>query len=716
MSDLKNNSGAKNREKLFPEFSEPTWEEWRQAVDRLLKGAPYEKIMLTDTYEGITLEPMYRQEDLEKVQHKNELPGSGSYVRGTHPLGYKGDGWFIAQEIPYPGHEEFNKALRHDLMRGQNAVNLILDQASQMGLDPDQAKPGQVGKAGTSIASLKGLSSALDGVDLTAIPIYAQAGVASIPFAGLLVSWMKKQDFDLKTLRGSIGMDPIAGLSIYGSLPISLSRAMDELAILTKWATVNAPEVKTVEIYGHSYHNAGASSVQELAISLATSVYYLRELTDRGIDISDAARRFYFAFSVGSNFFMEVAKLRAARMLWSRIVEASGGDSEAQKMTLHARTSSANKSTLDAHVNLLRGTTEAFSAVIGGADSLHVTPFDEPLGLPNEFSRRIARNTQIMLSEESHFDFVADPSGGSWYVESLTQQVAEEAWTLFQEIEGDGGIVESMKSGKIQTMCRETEAKREKNLKTRKDVRVGINQYPNPTEKPLEERLPDYQQLYEQRSEVLQTLRTSSEHEAEVKVLQSMQAICDSNDENVFEEIINAASNGATLGELTNSLRHAEEKSTEVEPLNIHRQTEFFEKLRNAVDEWKNDGPQVFLANVGPIGKYMPRVDFTRSFFQVAGFNVAGDEWFKDVDEAISAAKESGANVVTIVGLDSVYPDSVPAIANAFTDSKVDVIVAGYPKDHIEAFKEAGVKEFIHVKSDCYAILKKLAESMGVFS
>jgi methylmalonyl-CoA mutase len=707
------------KEKLLDEFSIPSLEEWREAVDRLLKGAPYDKIMLTPTHEGLTLQPMYSGKDTEDLPNLENLPGEAPYLRSTKASGYRSNGWFIAQEMPYPTQDEFNRAIRHDLMRGQNAINLLLDEATQLGLDPDFAEKGQVGKGGTSISSISGLSRALEGIDLTAVPIFVQAGVSSLPFAALLIAWMRKNNQDVKKLRGTIGMDPVAGLAILGTLPIKLNRALDEIALLTKWSIDNAPEVKTIEVYGHPYHNAGASSVQEVAIAIATGVFYLREMTERGISVDDAAQRIYFAFSTGSKFFMEIAKFRAARLLWARVVEAAGGNADSQKMFIHARTSEFNKTVFDPHVNLLRSTTEAFSAVIGGVDSLHVAPFDEPLGLPNDLSRRIARNTHIILSEESHFDSVIDPAGGSWYIEKLTNEFAETTWKLFQDIEGKGGVFEALKKDDLHNMIKWTRAGREKSMRTRKDIFVGTNQYPNSTEILLDENLPDYEKLHAERSAQLKALRTSSEHEEEIKVLKSLQAIIDSDFDSVFEEMINAALRGATLGEFTRTMRFAEAESVTVDPLPTDRAAKLFEDLRIAVEKWriyKGDAPQIFLANIGHMGRYMPRVDFTKSFFQVGGFTVEGDKSFETAEAAIEAANESGANVIVVVSTDDKYPESVPAIAEAFKKIKTScVYVAGYPKEHIDAFTEAGVDQFINVKSDVYSVLNDLAESLEVF-
>jgi len=704
------NSSSSGR--LLDEFSETTLEQWHDEVVRLLKGAPFDKKMLTPTYEGITLEPIYSQGDVEQLPHISNTPGESPFVRGTTPLGYRLEPWQIAQELPYPLYNEFNEALRHDLARGQNAVNLLLDEATQAGLDPDYAKPGQVGRGGTSIASVIGLGRALDGVNLAETPIYIQAGSAALPFAALVIAWMRRMGQDVTKLRGSIGFDPLAGLAIHGTLPISLERAYHELALLTRWAKNNAPRVKTISVWTHAWHNAGANAVQEIAFALATGVRYLREMDARGLSVDETARHMQFGFSVGNHFFMEVAKLRAARLLWARVVEASGGGVEAQQMALHGRTSARQRTAYDPYVNILRSTTEAFSAILGGVDSLHVGAFDEALGLPGEFSRRIARNTQLILRDESHLDNVIDPAGGSWYVETLTDRVAHEAWTLFQKIEAEGGMEQALEKGLPQHMTAEIAEQRRAHLASRKDTLVGINMYPNAAERPVEAIVPDYDALHAQRSKRLQDLRTSSEHGKEVQVLFKLGAIMEADPEDVFEAVIEAAAHGATIGEFTKTLRHGDGEKPTVEPLAIERVAVAFEQLRDRVTSFQDERrPSIFLANIGPVAGYMPRVDFTRSFFQVGGFRVAGDDWFESADEAIAAAKTSRAPVVVIVSTDDRYPEIVEPIAKALAP-KAKVILAGLPKEGVEQYKAAGVSEFITIRSDVLQVLTALADNL----
>jgi methylmalonyl-CoA mutase len=675
-------------ERLLSEFPAPTMEQWRDEVIRLLKGAPFEKKMLAATYEGITLQPIYTAEDVKDLPFQDTLPGEWPYLRGTEPLGKRLAGWLVCQELPFPDAKSFNEALHADLERGQNAVNLVLDEAGRHGLDADQAET--VGKGGVSISTYADMVQALEGVD-PATPIALAASAGAVPAAALLVAALKAKKADLSKAHLSLGFDPLGALASKGSLPMSLDQAYDQLADLTKWAVANAPKSLTLVACGRPYHESGANAVQDLAFTLASAVATLRALEARGVSVNDAASRMLIRLSVGGNFFMEIAKLRAMRVLWAQVVRACGGSDEAAKIHLHARSGLFNKTQFDPHVNILRGTTEAFAAVVGGADSIHVAPWDAVLSqIPGDLGRRLARNTQIMLREESRLDQVVDLAGGSWAVETLTHQLCVAAWKLFQEVEAMGGMKAALEAGFPQAKIAEVAAARRKALVQRTDVVVGTNQYPNALEAAPDVKTVDHAAL-----KAALGPKAAASRKGAVKATS-------------FAALVEVAPN-ATLGELM-----VRGEGPKVEALKMHRLVEPFENLRKAVLAGKR-GTQVFLANLGPVGTYMPRLDFTRGFFQVGGFEVADQAWFKTPEEAAKAAIESGAPVVVAVGLDDTYVEAVPVLAKALKAGGVKtVLVAGLLKEQAEAFKAAGVDDFIHVRSDVHAVLSGLAKTMGV--
>lgn len=718
-TDSRNAPSSPPQQRLLDEFEPPSLEAWHQEVVRLLKGAPFEKRMHFETYEGISVRALYTRGDTEDLEHLASLPGDAPFPRATSVLGYRREPWWVAQELPYPDYQEFHAALKEALERGQTAVNLLLDLASQAGRDPDQSPVGAVGFGGTSISSILGLSQALAGVDLEHTPILVQPGSAALPFAAMLVAHLRRERRQVSRLRGSLGLDPLAGLVTHGALPLTLDRAYDELAALTRWAAAQAPHLRTVSAYGFPYHEAGGNAVQELAFTLAAAVHALRELEGRGVDTAVVIPRLQFGFSVGAHFFMEIAKLRAARMLWARIAETSGGG-DSGRMAIHARTAAWGTTAVDPYVNILRGTTAAFAAVMGGCDSLHVEPFDGPLGLPTELARRLARNTQLILRDECHLDAVIDPAGGSWLVESLTAELARKAWELFQRVEAGGGLLAALREGWPQGEVAAVAEQRRRNVAVRKDVLVGTTMYPNASEELPSPRQADPAAFHAVRSRALEALRTSPEHAAAPEALTRLQEILGSAPEELFESLVAAAAVGATIGEMTKALGHGDSAGIRVTPLQVHRGAEAFETLRRRVESWrrKHPGVQVFMANVGPVAGYMPRLDFTKAFFQVGGFSVDGDRSFSGAQEAVAAAVASIAPVVVIVSTDDRYPEVVPAIVTGVKAARPEalVVLAGLPKDHVESFRQAGIDEFIHVRADVPALLGGLADRMGVAS
>ena len=506
-----------------------------------------------------------------------------------------------------------------------------------------------------------------------------------------------------------------------GELPVSLARAYQEMASLTLYAVAHAPRLQTIAVTTHAWHDAGATAVQELGFALATGVEYLRALATRGIAIDDAAPRVRFALSAGSNVFMEIAKLRAARVVWAQAVRALGGSDAASALHLHVRTATFNKTVYDAHTNILRGTTEAFAAIIGGCDSLHVGPFDEVARPPDEFGRRLARNTQIILAEECDLARVIDPAGGSYYIEWLTNEVAQRAWSLFQEMEKAGGMARALAAGVPQKLVAETAQIRADAVARRRTVIVGMNQYPSNREGAPDRKLPDYAAIQQKRAKQVAAFRTACAPEADAEVLDRLATLLNSQPADALEAAIAAALQGATLGEIARTLRADDGPATRVPPVRVHRASQPFEKLRDASARWKTlhgKPPLLFQANIGPSRLYRLRADWTTGFFEVGGFKVAADRDYKDANEAVAAALASGARVVVITAMDETYATVVEPLARALKgqDPGLIVLVAGLPKENEAAWRAAGVDEFVNVASNCLELLTRLLAKIGVLS
>jgi methylmalonyl-CoA mutase len=709
-----------DKTKLLTEFAATPFATWKAQVEAELKGVPYDKKLVTKTYEGIDIQPIYNAQDIEHLEHLKSKPGFGQFARGSSFEGYTAESWEVSQELPYPGPREFSNAARHDLSRGLTALNLNLDAATRAGLDPDSAIEGDVGKGGVSIATLKDLSVALEDVDLEKTSLFVRSGASGLPFAALLGALFKSRELDLKTLRGCIENDPLGVIAHEGTLPQSMEEAYRELAQLTIWAEREAPQLQTVCVHSRSFLEAGGSAVQELAFALAVGAEYLREMEKRGVGVNVVAPRMRFAFSVGPNFFMEIAKFRAARLLWSRIVEAFGGNLCSQSMHIHARTALWNKSKLDPYVNMLRTTTESFSAVLGGVQSLQVTPFDEVFGLPDEFSRRISRNTQILLATEAQLRHVVDPAGGSWAVETLTDEIAQKAWALFQETEAKGGALAALQSGFIQSEVEKVAKAKEAALATRKDIQVGVNQYANLKEKKVEGRKPDYSAIFKSRVAAVGEFRTAFDDVKHAKVIGKLSDLLGVTDEKLVNAAIDAVQAGATLGEITRVIRANDAERPSIKPLNLHRLSDAFEALRENADKFlakTGSRPKVFLAIMGPVSQHKGRGDFSRGFFEVGGFDVVYPKaGFETASAAVEAAKASGAKVVVLCSTDDTYPELVPQLAPALKAAipGVSVILAGQPADQIEAHKASGVDDFIHVRANLLAVLGGLQKKIGV--
>lgn len=702
---------------LLDEFPPATHAAWRAAAEQLLKGAPFDKRMVTRTHEGIDLQPIY---NAPADAGASTVPGAFPFRRGlTGP----GSGpWLIAQELPYPTYEEFNHALRNDLERGQNAVYLALDRASLLGMDPDQAPAETVGSGGASVASIAGFGKALDGIDLTAFPLYAEAGVAGPPFLAIAIAHARKKRLPLTALRGCIGSDPLALLAAEGGIPASPEVLYDEMAVAAEWAEKNAPGLRTIAVSTRPYADGGAHAVEELGVALATGAAYMRALVGRGMHPDHVARQIWFAFTIGPQFFMEVAKLRAARMAWAHVASSFGAHPEAAGMVMHCRTSAYDATKVEPYVNMLRVTTEALAAAVGGCQSMHVGCFDGPVRMPDEFSRRIARNVQILLQSEAHVHRVTDPAGGSWYVESLTSGIAERAWALFQEIEAEGGMAAALVAGTVQKRIAATAARRADALAHRKDVMVGVTNYADPFSMPLPERPDDLHGVRVRRAETLRALRTVPDRAEETAVIDRLSRILETGRDSIMNALIDAAAQGATIGEMGRAWRARRgDASLTAARIPAQRRSAAFEELRAASQAFAartGAPPAVFLATMGPVGQYKARADFAAGFVTAGGCRPIMGTGFAGPEDAVDAAVRSGAPVMVICSTDETYPSLVPAICALVREGRLPlmVVLAGYPQEHIEAFRAAGVEEFIHVRADAVAVLRHLLVRMGVMA
>ena len=687
------------------EFTPPTYDEWKEACIALLKGAPFEKKLFTKTYEGITFSPMYFHADTEPIQPKS-LPGMGDYLRGVSANGYVNSPWLIAQACDETLPKENNDLLKHEIEKGSTVYNVKVDCATKKAKDARQCE--HIGRGGVSLTTLGDVTALLKDLKLDKYPLYVYTGQSALPLLALIIAAVKKNGGDVANLRGVVGANLIGEYAANGELNQTTDKLFDEAATVAKWAVKNAPALKTIFVKSDVFSDGGANDVQEVAYTIAAGVAYLRELLKRGLTIDEAASQIMFGFSMGANFFMEIAKLRAVRPIWSQIVKAFGGNEDSQKIHIHGRPAKFFKTVYDPYVNMLRDTTELFSGVVGGVDSFENSTFDEPVRKGDEFSRRIARNMQIILQEEFGLLQPIDPAGGSWAVETLTKQIKEKIWAEFQVIEGKGGILAALKEGYPQDEIAKVLEARFKAAETRKDRIVGNNMYPNMTEERLDARA-------ESQAENLKVRKVTIDVYLSTVDAKDTIAKISADD---FDSVINAAEAGATIAEIRQALGTAEVET--IKYIEAHRWSERFEALRETTEKFKaetGDNVKIFLANMGPIPQHKARADFSTGFLQVGAFKVLRNNGFATVDEAAAAAKESGADAVVICSTDATYPEIIPALAPKLHEAlpNATVFLAGAaPADLKPTYDAAGIDEYIHVKANCYKILKALQQKKGM--
>lgn len=605
---------AENKEKLFDQFPGVSYEEWRAKVEADLKGADFNKKLVWRTNEGFNVEPIYRAEDIAGLKTTDSLPGEYPYVRGTR----SNNDWLTRQEIIAETPAEANKTALDVLTKGVNSLGFKV------------AEP-----------TVETLETLLDGIDLAKVEVnFDCCPCKALDLANALVAYLQKHNAT-KTFKGSIDFNPLRKALRHGA---QIKTEAVENAKKLIDAVKEVPGVKVIAVDSVLFCNGGAFIFQELGYALAWGAQWLTALTDAGLGIDEVASRIKFNMGVSSNYFMELAKFRAARMLWAQIVEQyKPASADSAKMHVHAATSQFNQTIYDAHVNLLRSQTEAMSAALAGVDSITVVPFDTPYKTPDTFSERIARNQQFLLKEESHLDKVVDPAGGSYYVETLTVSIANEAWKLFLEVEEKGGFFAEVDNGDVQKAVNASCEKRHTDVARRKEILLGTNQYPNINEMAADK-------------------------------IENKECKC-------------ACGN--------------EEKGENA--LLMKRAATDFEALRLATEAASNR-PKVFMLTIGNLAMRLARAQFSTNFFGCAGYEIIDNLGFDTVEAGVDAALEKGADVIVLCSSDDEYATLAPE-AFKYLDGRAEFVVAGAPAC-MDDLKAAGINEFIHVRCNVLETLQ----------
>lgn len=583
----------------FPEFANVSYEAWKQLAEKTLKGAALDSIF-TNTYENITLKPLYTKEDAQSARF--------TQAASLFPI-YRDT---IAQELVGNSLDETNQKVLQAIEHGQSVLHVPLDKATRQGKDSDMALPNEVLQAGAPINCVSDFEHVLQGVPLERHPFLLYTGYWAMPMLAIAAAYSKQSG---SSLSGTIGADPLGCLAEEGYIPFTLRQSFDAIAGTVKWTKQHLPTVRTIFVRTDGYHNAGANAVQELAAALATAVQYVREGIQRGITADDICRQMTFSFSIGTQLFMEIAKLRAIRVLWKKAAESFGA--KETTIHLHTRTSKRTKTLYDHHVNLLRTTTEAFSAIIGGTDTLHVSTYNEASSISEENGERWARNIQHILCGESHLSKVLDPASGSYYVEAITEQLAEKAWKLFQEIETKGGMSASLQQGWLQTSIAETAKQRYRSITALEQKIVGTNVYVKQDE--LRE-IEKYGQLVEK---VQRRVSEIIAYKEQRLLKEYMRQELPLHHEQTLNELVRACSIGMTIGEITALFTGAGEK---IVPIRSMRDAEPFEKLRGATEKYvKRAGiqPHALLMQIGAEAKGQELSSLVKTMLEACGYHVS---------------------------------------------------------------------------------------------
>lgn len=694
-------------------FPPPDLARWRALVDADLKGAPFEKRLVTHTYEGIHVQPLYTAATSGELASAIGASGVGAMTRAARPLGNSVRGWDIRQERAEAELHASNAAIREDLMGGATSILLRFDACARAGLDPTDAHGAALaGRDGLSAYTLDDLDQALQGVHVHMISIALESGAAFLPMSAMLAALWERRGVTPAEARGAFSADPLAVLARDGQLPCSLESSMKDMVDLARWTSDHYPHVSSVRVGTAAYHHAGATATQDLAFSIATALEYLRAMRNGGLRVDQAASQMTFSFAVGCGIFLASAKLRAARRLWARVLDACGAHPDSRAMVMHVRPSKRVLATRDPWVNILRNTACVFAASLGGADAISSTPFDAPLGEPSPLGRRLARNTHHLLMEECQLHRICDPLGGSWYIETLTDELCEKAWVILQAIESRGGMARALNSGWVGEQIDQAMQPRIRNISTRKDVILGVSDFPNPAEHVPRPVPVDRDTIVRRAIERLG--RTG-------KSVLRLTAAPTHAPGGRAAWALELARAGGSVGQITAMMTQDDGRTSVLDaPIQVHPYAEPFERLREAAEHYEHEcgrRPSVHLVVIGTPAERLARVNFCTNLFESGGFDVTGGE----SDGSIAGALESlrgfapHAPIAVICGPDARYPTDVPTLAPALHARGVrTVVLAGNPGANEAALTASGVNRFVYVKCDVVQLLQDLLIEEGV--
>ncbi|PKQ09905.1 MAG: methylmalonyl-CoA mutase [Alphaproteobacteria bacterium HGW-Alphaproteobacteria-12] len=683
-----------------------TLKDWEAAVEKQTGGAGAASLVW-HTPEGIDVKPLYTAQDLERIAEEgfavDTLPGFAPYTRGPQSTMYAGRPWTVRQYAGFSTAEESNAFYRRNLAAGQKGLSVAFDLATHRGYDSDHPRVvGDVGKAGVAIDSVEDMKILFDRIPLDEMSVSMTMNGAVIPILANYIVAAEEQGVTPDQLSGTIQNDILKEFMVRNTYIYPPEASMRIVADIIGFCSRNMPKFNTISISGYHMQEAGATQVQELAFTLADGREYVRAALSAGLDVDDFAPRLSFFFAIGMNFFMEIAKLRAARFLWARIMsEFDPKNPKSSMLRTHCQTSGVSLTEQDPYNNVIRTTVEAMAAVLGGTQSLHTNALDEAIALPTDFSARIARNTQLVIQHETGIPNVIDPMGGSYYVESLTHALASEAWKIIEEVEELGGMTKAVASGMPKLRIEEAAARRQAKIDRGQEVIVGVNKYRPAKADPIEILDIDNAKVLASQVVRLKQVRASRD---EAKCQATLTALSEgaAGKANLLALAIDAARARATVGEISDAMekvfgRHrAEVKSISGVYAQAYEGDEGFMKISREIDafaEAEGRRPRMLVAKMGQDGHDRGAKVIATAFADL-GFDVDVGPLFQTPEEVARDAIENDVHVIGISSLAAGHKTLVPALAKALKDEGAGdiLIVCGgvIPQQDYDFLKKAG--------------------------
>jgi methylmalonyl-CoA mutase len=676
---------------------------WRDLASKELKGADPDSLTW-ETPEGIAVKSLYTAADLEGLEVVGGLPGMEPFVRGPRATMYANRPWTIRQYAGFSTAEESNAFYRQNLAAGQMGLSVAFDLATHRGYDSDHPRVvGDVGKAGVAIDSVEDMKILFDGIPLEKMSVSMTMNGAVLPVLAGYVVAAEEQGVPQEQLTGTIQNDILKEFMVRNTYIYPPAPSMRIVGDIIQHTATNMPRFNSISISGYHMQEAGATAVQELGFTLADGLEYARFASARGLSVDDFAGRLSFFFAIGMNFFMEVAKLRAARLLWARIMTDLGAQKPGSKMLrTHCQTSGVSLTEQDPYNNVVRTAYEALAAVLGGTQSLHTNSFDEAIALPSDSAARIARNTQLILAEETGVTHVVDPLGGSYYVEHLTQSLANEAWKLIQEVEGLGGMTKAVESGMPKLRIEEAAARRQARVDRAEETVVGVNKYRLENESAIDTRDIDNTEVRRQQLARLEQIKRDRDPQQLEAALAALRNGAES-DGNLLELSINATRARATVGEISDTLEavfgryRAHIRSISGVYGRAYEGDEEFEGIRKEVDAFATDEgrrPRILVAKLGQDGHDRGAKVIATAFADL-GFDVDIGPLFQTPEEAAREAIENDVHVVGISSQAAGHKTLVPQLIEELRKqgaNEIVVVVGGViPASDYDFLKSAGV-------------------------